>query len=177
MTLHNKAHPILLIADQIPSDDRGNYKLAVVSAKSFLKILGIFFFKDCECSKKWNWRVPERGHWESWKEMRMRDWRGCGWRRQLDRIGSKASDEVIDSFCSLRSFVSLLRKSRRRIEIVCGYGLNRRLGLGRWTGEGVQEVCGREMNSSGRGTTVGKTEGYNQAVGERKEEKWDGREK
>jgi hypothetical protein len=44
VSLHNKAHPILLIADQIPSDDRGSYKLAVVSAKSFLKILGIFFF-------------------------------------------------------------------------------------------------------------------------------------
>jgi hypothetical protein len=44
VSLHNKAHPILLIADQIPSDDRGNYKLAVASAKSFLKILGIFFY-------------------------------------------------------------------------------------------------------------------------------------
>ena len=27
MSLHNKAHPILLIVDQIPSDDRANYKL------------------------------------------------------------------------------------------------------------------------------------------------------
>ena len=28
MSLHNKAHPILLIADQFPSDNRANYKLA-----------------------------------------------------------------------------------------------------------------------------------------------------
>jgi hypothetical protein len=39
MSLHNKAHPILLIANQIPSDDDGvNYKLAVVSAKSFFSV-------------------------------------------------------------------------------------------------------------------------------------------
>ena len=65
-------------------------------------------FKDCECSEKGNWRVPERGRWESWKEMRMRDWRGfekpsgdggvgggaaCGWQRLLDRIGTKVSDD------------------------------------------------------------------------------------
>ena len=75
--------------------------------------------------------------------MRMRDWRGCRWRWQLDRIGSKVSDEVIGNLSSLCSSVSLLRKSRRRrIEIVCGYGLNRRLGLGRWTGKEFKRYVG-----------------------------------